>query len=208
MSQRKCGYCRQPGHTIETCALAYEIGCDHHNRLIELIEHINDINNVEIPIQMYLKDQLKMELIILSKYHTNFNRFIHNLYTNYQITLSQSEFSTKKDQILILTYFYLMIAEIIDKLKNKNENKKLKIQTIVIPSQKEITFLCPICIEEIPDIRRVTTNCNHDLCDICMNKYLETLREKEPTCCMCRSSITTLSFTNQECCNTICNIFP
>jgi hypothetical protein len=207
MAQRKCGYCRQQGHTIQTCALAYETGRDHHNRIIELIEDIDNINNVEIPIQVYFKYISKMELTILSKYHTNFNRFIHNLYTNYQITLSQSAFSTKKDQILILTYFYLMIAEIIEEKKNNIKNKKLKIQTIVIPSQKETTFQCPICIEEIPDIRRITTNCNHDLCDVCTNKYLETLREKDPTCCMCRSSITSLSFTNQECCNTVCNSF-
>lgn len=207
MAQRKCGYCRQPSHTIQICALAYQSGRFHHNHLIGMVETI-DVNNVEIPIQMYLKDQLKMELTTLAKYHRNLNLFIHNLYTSHLITFSQSEFSTKKDQILILTYFYLNIAEINYNLKNKKENKKLKIQTIVIPSQKEITFLCPICIEEIPDIRRITTNCNHDLCDTCTNKYLETLREKEPTCCICRSSITSLSFTNQECCNTICNSFP
>ena len=205
ITTRKCSYCREPGHTISSCSLAYREGKNIHIQLFGLLVLLEQELQAELQfqfqIQLFLENLSKKELTSLFKYHRNLNLFIHNLYTHNQITLSQTSFSTKRDQIIILTYYYLLLIDSYYQLRGK----KLNIQTIIIPSNKEITFQCPICIEEVEDFRRVTTNCNHDICDICTDKYLENLKQKEPCCCLCRSTITTLSFTNVECCNTIRN---
>lgn len=84
------------------------------------------------------------------------------------------------------------------------------ITTTVLPSNKGDKFECPICYDDVLDTQRITEGCGHDVCVSCFDTYLSGLREnylKKPTCCMCRSNITTISFTDDTCCNTIKNKF-
>jgi hypothetical protein len=84
------------------------------------------------------------------------------------------------------------------------------ITTSVLPSNKGDKFECPICYDDVLDTQRITEGCGHDVCVSCFDTYLLGLREnylKNPTCCMCRSNITTISFTEEACCNTIKNKF-
>lgn len=84
------------------------------------------------------------------------------------------------------------------------------ITTTVLPSNKGDKFECPICYDDVLDTQRITEGCGHDVCVSCFETYLSGLREnylKKPTCCMCRSNITTISFTEETCCNTIKNKF-
>ena len=84
------------------------------------------------------------------------------------------------------------------------------ITTSVLPSNKGDKFECPICYDDVLDTQRITEGCGHDVCVSCFDTYLSGLREnylKKPTCCMCRSNITTISFTHESCCNTIKNKF-
>lgn len=84
---------------------------------------------------------------------------------------------------------------------------KFTITTNVQLSNKGDNFECPICYEEVSDNQRITEGCGHEVCVSCFDRYLSGLDNKKPICCMCRSNITNISFTQEDCCNIIKNKF-
>jgi hypothetical protein len=61
---------------------------------------------------------------------------------------------------------------------------------------------CPICITDVEGKNFVTMNCNHGTCYECFDKYLSTTA-RQPCCCLCRTTVTKLKFTNTETCDKI-----
>ena len=57
---------------------------------------------------------------------------------------------------------------------------------------------CPICMEPL-DEAMVEINCGHKYCDLCITRYLDTLRRnQDPTCSLCRVGINCMMFRNEE----------
>jgi hypothetical protein len=64
--------------------------------------------------------------------------------------------------------------------------------------------------ENVENSKRITSNCNHDVCETCFTTYLTSIQKfnfKNPSCCLCRTNVTSLTFTDNECCNTIKTTF-
>jgi len=95
----------------------------------------------------------------------------------------------KQDYVLFLNTFYKYKLGI---WKPKN---KFNIIVSEMEAEKE-TFDCPICIEtNIHNTELVKTNCNHDVCKKCFDRYLSNLKpDVKPCCCLCRTQITNIQF--------------
>jgi len=62
-------------------------------------------------------------------------------------------------------------------------------------------FECPICLEsECNPNEKVTLNCNHPICNECLEQYLQSMSQAElpPCCSLCRAVITELDFANES----------
>jgi len=230
-----CSHCRNIGHTITVCNQAYADGRDLDKSVLDIM-YANRQHNQEYimgVVNFYLNSLTLHQLKIISIIHRQLNIFASNLYHNYLITLSQTAYRTKKDLLVVLGYYYLNVylryqlrhnrEEVIPQLiqfqrpainRPYGQNqpilnpKKFAIETKLVASNKEAKFECPICYDEMDDCKRVTTNCNHDVCCSCMDTYLTGLSEynfRTPLCCMCRVPINSISFTEEETLNTIKN---
>jgi len=62
---------------------------------------------------------------------------------------------------------------------------------------KEEKEECPICYDCIDDANSCDLNCGHKYCSVCITRYLDTLKKtQEPTCSLCRESITSIKCPN------------
>jgi hypothetical protein len=219
---RKCSYCRQPNHRIGRCHVAYADGKSLHRTIISIIQanfmHQDTLDAADAAIQIFLNHLSLSKLKVIALIHQGLNVFASNLYNNFLITLSQTSMNTKRDLLVVLNYYYQQIS--INYLLSFREDieeplqdvanilpRKFNIDTQILLSDKESMFECPICIDKVEDSKRITSNCNHDVCNSCFDNYLSTLQSsnnlKTPSCCLCRSNITTLAFTDVEYCNII-----
>jgi len=245
VTQRACSHCRRGGHNIRVCNEAYIDGMTMHNIMLEII-NVNIVypNNLDQAIRAYLITHTLHELKVLSFVIRDLNNFVSNLYDNHLITFTQYIYSTKRDLIVVLGFYYQKIClEILINISNDPIERNLLLEQIrpfntiqgqrrlygdtqiypyvVSPRKFEITtsiqasnkgdnFECPICYDDVLDTQRITSNCCHDVCMSCFDTYLSGVREndlKKPICCMCRSNITNISFTQEECYNKIKNKF-
>jgi hypothetical protein len=119
----------------------------------------------------------------------------------------------KRDIVIILGYFYqsfyrnLEVEGYLQFLPSVQ--RKFQVTTSIqnLEPIVDSKFQCPICLEEIDGKNRIITNCNHKVCISCFENYLTSIQttvlEKKPSCCLCRTNITSLIFTSPECCNFI-----
>lgn len=75
-------------------------------------------------------------------------------------------------------------------------NNKEKIEYILISDNskynKNISFECPICLEDKPNTEMITTNCGHNYCIKCIKIYF--ISKKKPyDCAYCRTKIEKIS---------------
>ena len=59
---------------------------------------------------------------------------------------------------------------------------------------------CPICFDELPAQEVISTGCNHAYCGTCIKNLATSIKDKtvKPTCSLCRSEITKLTFGKEE----------
>ena len=192
---RKCGYCRQIGHTVRFC--------NHHdivlyrNELQLLIEYYSD--NEEINEWMEDKDIQLLQAIFcyegVLSYSRRYNRndiehrildyitqqqILHNITNNMGRTDSNLQVTYHNHYPSFITYTELY--------------KQLSIDIIKSNLAKE-PIDCPICLENTNNKIIQTTNCNHNFCRVCMTKQLKNsvYRFVTPSCPLCRSEILTLT---------------
>lgn len=222
---RRCSHCRCTGHRIDNCHIAYTDGMTLHDNIITII-HRNLLNQecIEISIYVFLNSLNVSKLKLITYYISvgyNINNLISDLHHNSLITLEQANMNTKRNILLVLGHYYKQFyahlrplppplpSPLINRFNRyENQNhvlRKFNIEIQVV-SDKQTTFECPICIEEIKDKNRITTNCNHDVCSSCFDKYLTNLQKTNyenpspsPCCCLCRTTIVSLKCTDVEC---------
>jgi hypothetical protein len=218
---RHCSHCKEQGHNINSCNKAVQDGMIIHNQLINIIEegNLEYPNSIYIDIAVFLSYLRLPQLKLLAIIHKNLNIFAFQLYQIDLININQSNYNNKRDLILVLRYYYQVICEtnyfgtiwgLLERFQFPNEEMKINIETRVLIENNNNNvnnnnFECPICIEIQIDEKRITTNCNHDICNSCFDKYLDSLKGNTPTCCLCRTKITNVLFKKNEYCNIIKN---
>jgi len=82
-------------------------------------------------------------------------------------------------------------------VEHENANQK---QVTTSPSSEHNT--CPICLTEIEHHHSIYTQCNHGFCASCMKDLTTSIKDNttEPSCPLCRSTITKLVTENHELC--------
>lgn len=191
----KCSFCRSEQHNITTCQLAYQAALIFHNSILNIINVTN--NNIRSSIFLTLKNYLKLhtlkELKLLVRMHGDVVTFANHLYMNNFFQLDERSLYQKNGLVKILTLYYFNKVDI-------SPTKKFYILSLVNNNLKEnINIQCPICLDDKVKEECVTLNCNHNVCNNCIEMYLENLcREKTPCCSLCRESIRQISFTNVE----------
>jgi hypothetical protein len=192
---RKCGYCRQNGHTVRFCNDPDII--TYRRELELLIEYHSD--NEEINEWMEEKEMLLLQAIFCyervlcftRRYTRNdIDRQILQYIREQQILHNITNTMGRNDNHLPLEYTYrypsfITYAELY---------KRLSIDIIQSNLAKE-PIDCPICLENTNKKIIQTTNCNHDFCRICMTKQLKNAvyRFDRPSCPLCRSEIRKLT---------------
>jgi hypothetical protein len=215
---RRCSHCRLPGHKVNVCREAYIDGNTHHEFLLEIIyAHINydNLGEIHIAVKSYLRNLTLSQLKLITYIHEDINIFSYQLFHQNLITFDQAAMLLKVDIITVLGYYYQSYyrnlevegyIQVLPSILRKFElvSSVLYLETTMDSDSK---FQCPICIEQVNDTSRITTNCGHDVCNNCFDNYLSLLQNaalaKIPSCCLCRANITTLTFTSAECCDYI-----
>jgi len=214
------------------CHEAYSEGRKLHKSVLDIMygNRMNGIDYIIGIVKFYLNSLTFHQLKTIALTYRTLNIFASNLYHNYLITLSQTGYRTKKDLLVILGYFYRYLGlsymprspDVVEQLRqfeHPGRNRpygqdiqpgprKFSIETKIVACKEDSKFECPICYDEIEDCKRVTTNCNHDVCGNCMETYLTGVSNynfKNPLCCMCRVPIKSITFTDELCMNNIKN---
>lgn len=213
---RRCSHCRQPGHRINVCREAFIDGNTHHEFLLEIIyAHINydNLGEIHIAVKSYLRNLNLRQLKLITYVHQDINMFSYQLFNMNLIAFDQAAMLLKEDIITVLSYYYqsyyrnLEVEGYIQLLPSVLRKFEIASLFLNLETSVEPKFQCPICLEEVDDISRITPNCNHDVCTTCFEKYLSSLQnailDKKPSCCLCRANVTSLSFTSKECCDYI-----
>jgi len=215
---RRCSHCRQPGHRIDVCREAYIDGNTHHEFLLEIIYahiHYDNPGEIHIVVKSYLRNLTLQQLKLITYIHEDINTFSYQLFHINLITFDQAAMLLKEDIITVLGYYYqsyyrnLEVEGYIQLLPSILRKFELasSVQNLETTMDSDSKFQCPICLEEVNNINRITPNCNHDVCSTCFETYLSSLQNavitKKPSCCLCRANVTSLTFTTAECCDYI-----
>ena len=203
---RRCGYCGMTGHLQPNCRRAQSDGHNLHLRIINGMRNVQ--GNVDEWTKYLLTNMTVRQLKLLMRttgVEGPGSTFIRTL-ENYRIVpLGTSSLRFKQDRITVMMWFYLNQSRPINPFnqnqnQNQNINRKFNIQTTVIDNSSP--FDCPICLNHKESKEKVTTNCNHEVCQTCISNYLDHVRNdnvyKNPCCSLCRSEITILTLTNLE----------
>jgi len=74
------------------------------------------------------------------------------------------------------------ITPIVSRFNNNTNNNKKSKESCVLED-------CPICYEPLKYEDTVTLNCNHDFCKTCIIQSLQSLKNGNPCCALCRTNI-------------------
>jgi len=90
----------------------------------------------------------------------------------------------------------------IEYLKEMTVEHENATQKQVTTSQSSEHNVCPICLTEIEHHQSIYTQCNHVFCASCMKDLTTSIKDNttEPSCPLCRSTITKLVTENHELC--------
>jgi hypothetical protein len=213
MSQKKCGHCREPGHTQPNCPRVTQDAEIIHLHLRNIRDTGN--GNREIQLRMYLRLYTVHELTILMKHiKVKLNPLILKLVERNKITFQESLLAFKCNRIKVLMWYYWYTSTRYATLRREHlanpsiprgapPEKKLNILAKSFEFETNLAeFECPICVACKPGKERTVTNCNHEVCKTCIDQYLEhqitTVNFPQPRCSLCRTQMTTITFANTD----------
>jgi len=191
---RKCGHCRQNGHTVRFCNHPDIIL--YRNEADLLIQYYSD--NEEINEWIEEKNTRLLQAIFCYEGVVSFTR----QYSRNDIERRILNY-IREEQVLHNITEHMATGSNLPSIYHHryptfitfNElYKQLSIDIIKSNLAKQ-PIDCPICLENTDKKIIQTTNCNHDFCRICMTKQLKNAvyRFITPCCPLCRSEILTLT---------------
>ena len=201
-SQRRCGHCHMIGHTFAHCRAVQSDGFNFHLRILNVIQHHHSNNIYEITRMLLCRmtvPQLKMLMHAMQIEGPGCD-FMHFLEEQNIIPRGTSQLRFKQDRITVMLWYYL------NPHNNQTNNKLFILTKLVVDSS---SFDCPICLNSHDAKEKITSNCNHSLCKPCLTEYFQhiLLEDKLPFCSLCRTSITSITFTNSEYLTEVSNKF-
>jgi len=210
MNQKKCGHCREPGHTQNHCPRVTQDAENIHLHIRNVRDTGN--GNREIPLRMLFINYTLHELTILMNHiKLKLNPLILKLVERNKITFQESLLAFKRNRIKVLIWYYWYASARYAALRreqlanppNPRGEKKLNILAKCFEFETNLVeFECPICVDCKPGKERTVTNCNHEVCKTCVEQYLEhqitTVNFPQPRCSLCRTPMTTIAFANTE----------
>jgi hypothetical protein len=191
---RRCGHCGQRGHTQPHCRRARSDGHNLHLRIVNIMQqsHHNVTERVRLVLNNMTVNQLKILMQSLSILPNNPSLLSLENYRIFPRNTAKLKYKT--DRITVMMWFYLN--------QPPNEvNRKLNINTSITMDTSN-DFDCPICLNHLSFQEKIISNCNHEVCKVCISNYLDhfltSTVNKKPSCSLCRCEITNISFTNPD----------
>jgi hypothetical protein len=206
MSQKKCGHCREPGHTQTHCPSITQDAEDIHLHLRNIRD--TGIGNRELPLRLFLRMYTVHELTILMNHiKVKLNPLILKLVERNKITFQESLMAFKANRIKVLMWYYWYTSLRYKALRREHIHAVTKRKLDILAKSFEFEtnlaeFDCPICVDCKPGKERTVTNCNHEVCKMCLDQYLEhqinSVNFPQPSCSLCRTIISTITFANTD----------
>ena len=214
MSQKKCGHCREPGHTQNHCPTVTQDAEEIHLRIRNIRDTGN--GNREIPLRMLFINYTVHQLTILMNHiKLKLNPLILKLVERNKITFQESLMAFKSNRVKVLMWYYWYTSAKYAAFRLAQQvappfaprgvppEKKLDILAKCFDFETNLAeFECPICVDCKPGKERTVTNCNHEVCKTCVDQYLEhqitTVNFPQPRCSLCRIVMTTIAFANTD----------
>jgi len=214
MNQKKCGHCREPGHTQNHCPRVTQDAENIHLHIRNVRDTGN--GNREIPLRMLFINYTVHQLTILMNHiKIKLNPFILKLIERNKITFQESLLALKRDRVKVLIWYFWYASPRYAALRREHlanppsprgvppGEKKLNILAKCFEFETNLAeFECPICVDCKPGKERTVTNCNHEVCKTCVEQYLEhqitTVNFPQPRCSLCRTPMTTIAFANTD----------
>jgi hypothetical protein len=76
-------------------------------------------------------------------------------------------------------------------------------------AENDASCECPLCFDDVPAQEAIYTNCKHPYCGTCLKGLATSVKDRtvKPSCSMCRTEITQLTFGKAEICHEISRHF-
>ena len=219
---RRCSYCRQTGHYLSTCQdtslIQFENSCIRiirdpifqqnrwHRFRVWLLEYsMRNPNTLKAYTAKKFKLGYRSHIGICIDTIEN---YFKGYYINYMSPGYSEWYNIRRQQIispiisndnLTVSLFMDVIDGIYNHLNhqgstNLNEEKfNIQVSLSNTNSFVEELSCCSICLEEnISRTNMILLDCKHEFCKSCVKKYFENERLTNPSCALCRQSITKL----------------
>jgi hypothetical protein len=186
INQRRCGYCREQGHTVTHCNNAEIL--NYRNELQQLID--GDVSIGHITQWLNNKDDRLLKAIgchynILSFNRTYLRDIICRNIINY-ITREQflNNLSNRQNSPIRPT-------ESFEQKCIRLSITRIKIEPRFNVENNIQCFECPICLNNINEIDITKTNCNHNFCNICIINTIKNNPsiKNQVDCPLCRTAV-------------------
>jgi hypothetical protein len=142
------------------------------NDLINFLTQLRNVNYRE-EIEPQFHETPNIERMIMREL------FLH-IYNNNNVNREQETENVK--------FNINLIHNNADENKNDNTNNKTL----------ENNIMCNICWDEKEQNKFIKFGCNHEFCKDCVITSFRGEQRKQPCCALCRSEITTLTYTNED----------
>ena len=200
---RRCGFCRQTGHTVLHCDNIDIVNGKRYMNEIITRHTYTSRTIVETLINEWLLDKcdLLLKAILASlrimRYRYNYTRFqlegsIHNYINDriYELRLEQYRIIRNHNTLATNTITVLIPYRLVTTLRELYNAVNIKIITVKSKIQVE-NKECPVCLENLQYNNIQKTNCNHEFCKECLTNTIKSYvnRRNNAKCPLCRSNI-------------------
>ena len=215
-----CSFCRQPGHTINTCndeaLLIFEMSCINSKNLLE-----NTVSPVDA-FKRWLVGKFFENSVLVKSFavrrcgcllrsniqqcldaitHYIFN--IHIEEENNDFIPFSNENATTDDAVMGLAGMLMLAGYsneyILDAIMKREQIVTTRNFTVTIEDlekeeqqQNDRDCECSICFESYKKDKIVKLNCNHTFCGDCVIETIKTTKLANARCALCRADIKTI----------------
>jgi hypothetical protein len=193
---RKCSFCRQEGHTVNTCNDERFVVFEHFCRIQKQLATNSQSLFQQWIIEKYLENPSLVKSFAVKKcgatMRTTATRIIQLIVHYFYDIVETSEFVPFENESLyfIASLLLALNVNLNDELNPLHSSIEF---TVSLDKEENMNELheCCICYESYEKETFVKLNCHHTFCKDCMYKTLKTCSlVKPPTCAYCREKTT------------------
>ena len=183
LNQRRCGYCREHGHTVTHCNNTEIL--NYRNELQQLID--DDVSIGHITQWLNNKDDRLLKAICC---HYNILSFNRN-YLRDIICRNIINYINREQFLNNLSNRQIRQTESFEQRCIRLSITRIKIEPRFNVENNIQCFECPICLNNINEIDITKTNCNHDFCNDCITNTIKNTPsiKNQVDCPLCRTAL-------------------